>query len=282
MYHVSAALLTLALGVTSYSAAAADNAWSRVQQPLPGAAQAIGFYTGGCMVGAQTLAPRGEGYQTMRRSRNRYYGQSQLLDLVRGIGYTAARMGQLALIGDLSQPRGGPMPSGHRSHQLGLDADIWLMPAPKAHLSARETEDLAAISMVNAIAGRAVRSQWGRYQRELLYFAATHPKVERIFINPVLKLELCRSETDHSWLNKVRPWWGHDAHFHVRMSCPPGSPLCETQKPIPVGDGCDADLEKWVEEQRQLALNPQKRKPSEPSATVLPVECNAVLSGALR
>jgi hypothetical protein len=31
-------------------------------------------------------------------------------------------------IGDISQPRGGPMTSGHASHQIGLDADIWMLP----------------------------------------------------------------------------------------------------------------------------------------------------------
>jgi penicillin-insensitive murein DD-endopeptidase len=28
------------------------------------------------------------------------------------------------LIGDMALPREGPMPTGHRNHQIGLDVDI--------------------------------------------------------------------------------------------------------------------------------------------------------------
>jgi len=33
---------------------------------------------------------------------------------------------------DLGQPRGGPTLSGHRSHQSGLDVDIWFLLSKQA------------------------------------------------------------------------------------------------------------------------------------------------------
>ena len=46
-------------------------------------------------------------------------------------------------IGDLGQARGGPAPSGHVSHQSGLDVDIWFWLLGNGHtLSAMERETL--------------------------------------------------------------------------------------------------------------------------------------------
>ena len=45
---------------------------------------------------------------------------------------------------------GGPMLTGHASHQVGLDADIWLTPAPDYQLSRNEREDMSAVMMVRA------------------------------------------------------------------------------------------------------------------------------------
>jgi len=44
--------------------------------------------------------------------------------------------------------------------------------------------------------------------------AASDPLVQRIFVNPAIKKALCREAgSDRAWLEKVRPWWGHDYHF---------------------------------------------------------------------
>ena len=48
------------------------------------------------------------------------------------------------LVGDISQPRGGPMFTGHASHQIGLDADVWLTPMPDRTLSRAERESMPA------------------------------------------------------------------------------------------------------------------------------------------
>jgi penicillin-insensitive murein endopeptidase len=74
--------------------------------------------------------------------------------------------------------------------------------------------------------------------------------VDRIFINPAIKKAMCESvpaNGDRSWLRKLRPWWGHDEHFHVRLACPADSPDCFVQAPMPDGDGCGAELESWLD-----------------------------------
>ena len=61
----------------------------------------------------------------------------------------------------------------------------------------------------------------------------------RIFIFPGAKVQMCEDAGgDRAWLRKVRPWWGHDTHFHVRLTCPRGAAGCVDQDPPPPGDGC--------------------------------------------
>jgi penicillin-insensitive murein endopeptidase len=262
-------------------AQAGDNTWSRLTTPLAGPPQAIGSYSAGCLAGGLALPLVGQGYQIMRPSRNRYYGHPALLQLIERLGRQAATRGQRLLIGDLSQPRGGPMSSGHSSHQVGLDVDIWFeQVASLRTLSRQETENLPMRSVVVAAEGALDAARWSPRYRESLRMAANAPEVERIFVNPVIKRVLCLSETgDRDWLRKLRPWWGHDAHFHIRLRCPADSLLCETQKPLPPGDGCDEKLDEWIWEIQQAVLSPKPRRETpERKATVLPVACEAVLN----
>jgi penicillin-insensitive murein endopeptidase len=273
----TAMLLSLLL-LASAAPARAGNGWSEVAYPLSGPPEVIGSYTAGCIAGAVALPLIGNGYQVMRPSRNRYYGHPLLVKFLERLSWQAARGGRL-LIGDLGQPRGGPMPNGHRSHQSGLDVDIWFLQQPRDRVLARaETEQIGAPSMIRAAQGALDYSLWSPRYRDALKLAAQSLEVERIFVNPIIKQALCYSETDHSWLDKIRPWWGHDDHFHVRLACPPGAWQCKPQKPSPPGDGCDADLANWVRDIVQATLSPKPhKKPEPPSAENLPTACNTVL-----
>ena len=96
-------------------------------------------------------------------------------------------------------------------------------------------------------------------QIALIRRAALDPEVERIFVHPGSSRRCAhRVEGDRAWLGKVRPWWGHDTHFHVRLACPPGEGLCRNQEPPPAGDGCGADLAWWLTDE------PWKPKPPGP------------------
>ena len=272
-------LFLLSAGMT---AAHAGNAWSQVRNPLVGQPEVIGSYANGCIAGAVALPLVGDGYQVMRASRNRYYGHPLLIRFIEQQGQQAAVRGSRLLIGDLGQPRGGPMPNGHRSHQSGLDVDVWFLQQPRDRILSRaDTEQVNMRSVVRAADGALNLSRWSPHYRDALKFAAQSPYVERIFVNAIIKQALCESETDRSWLHKLRPWWGHDAHFHVRLACPSDSAQCKSQNPIPLGDGCDADLGNWVRDIVQAARSPKPyRKPKPPSVENLPAACQFVLSNA--
>ncbi|MCB1776047.1 MAG: penicillin-insensitive murein endopeptidase [Candidatus Competibacteraceae bacterium] len=277
MIRFIALFFLLFLGAT---AAHAGNAWSKISDPLAGRPQAIGFYSAGCIAGAIALPLVGDGYQVMRTSRHRYYGHPLLIRFIEQQGRQASAGGGRLLIGDLAQPRGGPMSNGHRSHQSGLDVDVWFLQQSRDRvLSKADTERVNMLSMVRATQGELNRSRWLPRYRDALKFATQSPLVERIFVNAIIKQALCESEIDRGWLHKLRPWWGHDAHFHVRLACPPDSAQCKPQRPIPPGDGCNADLANWVRDIAQAARSPKPyRKPSPPSADRLPAMCNAVLN----
>ncbi|NJN48481.1 MAG: penicillin-insensitive murein endopeptidase [Candidatus Competibacteraceae bacterium] len=277
-------LIALFLSLGMISSYAKASSWSNVRNPVSASPQSIGFYSAGCLVGGQSLPLKGLGFQVMRPSRNRYYGHPDLVAFVTRLARQAALRNDHILIGDLSQPRGGPMAYGHSSHQVGLDADIWFEPGPQGrNLSRSEIEKMPMRSTIVAAQGRVNPQRWSSRQRDLLKLAAEDPVVARIFVNPVIKQALCRSEgTDRAWLRKIRPWWGHDAHFHVRLHCPAGSYDCRDQKPPPPGDGCAEGVNQWVEEIRQAALNPPKFRPpakNKRKSAVLPATCQTVLSG---
>ncbi|CAK0770049.1 Penicillin-insensitive murein endopeptidase [uncultured Gammaproteobacteria bacterium] len=253
--------------------------WSGLKKPSLGTAKVIGAYFRGCVAGAVPLASEGAGYQVMRLSRNRYYGHPELVDFLRKFGQRVAAAGLgLANIGDLSQPRGGPMAFGHASHQNGLDVDIWLRLDLKS-LPHSERE-LKEKTLVDVHAGTVARGQWTDAHAELIHLATTDSRVARVFVNPAIKIELCRrSWPDRSWLHFVRPWYGHDDHMHVRLRCPADSPQCEPQTSLPEGEGCDSDLSSWLQSARSAALELlAKPRPSRPPPRpTLPAECTALL-----
>lgn len=240
-------------------------------------AQSIGTYTNGCLTGAITLPIDGVGYQVMRLSRNRIYGHPNLINFIQNLGeYVANEHASNLLIGDLGQLHGGRTPSGHRSHQNGLDVDIWFSLSTASTLTEHDRETLSATSMLEK-SDKIALKEWTRAQEQILKTATEFPEVERIFVNPVIKRELCKNmlPSERAWLQKIRPWWKHDDHFHVRLRCPQYSLNCERQEPLPAGDGCDEDLAWWFSAE---ALNPsktQETKSTEPPP--IPKLCQQIL-----
>ena len=239
---------------------------------------AIGSYAKGCLAGGEALPSDGPAWRVMRLSRNRSWGHPELIAFIEHLAVAARADGWPGLlVGDMAQPRGGPMRTGHASHQIGLDVDIWLTPMSDRPLTAADRETLAAPSMLVEGTRTADPIRFTDAQMAVIRRAALDPEVERIFLHPGLKLMLCdRVQGDRSWLAKVRPWWGHDTHFHVRLACPPGEQSCRNQEPPPKGDGCSADLAWWLTDE------PWKPKPPGPTPKPLalrdlPAECAAVL-----
>lgn len=257
------------------------NPWALVTEPaqIGITAQSIGAYTGGCVSGAVALPAYGVGYQVMRLSRNRVYGHPDLTRFIENLGQTtAAQSLGVLLIGDLGQPRGGPALSGHRSHQTGLDVDIWFLLSKQAEnriLSFNERETWSAPSVLSDTDNLDAR-QWSNAHERVLEAAARMPEVDRIFVNPSVKRQLCLNATRRDWLRKIRPWWKHDDHFHVRLKCPANNRQCVNQEPLPPGEGCDAGLSWWFSQEAKKPAT----KPAPYQALVLPSLCETVLTAA--
>src|SRR3954452_13928670 len=218
----------------------AKELFGRKTAPAPLEARAIGFYSRGCLAGAKALPINGQTWQVMRLSRNRNWGHPELIQFLERLADKVPKVSGWPglLVGGISQPRGGPMLTGHASHQLGLDADIWLTPMPARELTRHEREEMSA-TMVVAKDRRDVDPEiWTRDHTAVIKAAAEDRKVERILVNAAIKKALCREAgNDRAWLHKVRPYWGHDYHFHVRIGCPGGSAECRPQDPPPGTDG---------------------------------------------
>ncbi|MBR9843807.1 MAG: penicillin-insensitive murein endopeptidase [Rhodobacteraceae bacterium] len=247
------------------------------QDPVP-----HGGYAKGCLAGGVELPETGPTWQAMRLSRNRNWGYPETVSFIKDLSAKAAAQPgwQGLYVGDVSQPRGGPMLSGHRSHQIGLDVDVWMLPPKRLDLSVAERENISSISLRRAN-GAYVNEHWTRQHHEILKAAAKDSRVARIFVFPGAKVRMCKDEKgDKSWLRKVRPWWGHHYHFHVRLNCPKGAKGCVDQKAPPPGDGCE-DAEKWVQD----ILNPPPPDPNAPKPKPrrqlemadLPRQCVSVL-----
>jgi len=250
-------------------------------------ARSIGFYARGCLAGAKPLAIDGSAWQVMRLSRNRNWGHPKLVGWLEKFAGDAKRLDGWPglLVGDISQPRGGPMLTGHASHQVGLDADIWLTPMPDRRLSEAEREQLSATSMLDQTdKGKVDSTAWTAGHVRLIRRAALSEDVERIFVHPAIKKALCGAAgKDRAWLTKVRPYWGHHYHMHVRMTCPADSPTCKGQDPVAsTEDGCGTEVDNWI----KLVTKPPEppkpgAKPAPPPRPMtmaeLPAECRVVL-----
>ena len=241
-----------------------------------------GGYSAGCVAGAVQLPETGPTWQAMRLSRNRNWAHPVTVDFVQDLSRAAARAGWRGLyVGDMSQPRGGPMLTGHVSHQSGLDADVWMKPALDLSLTRAEREAVSSDSMRRAN-GAYVNAAWTPTHHAVLRAAASDPRVSRILVFPGAKVQMCDDETgDRAYLRKIRPYYGHHYHFHVRLHCPRGEGGCTPQDAPPPGDGC-AEARRWQAD----ILNPPPpdpdARPAPPRRELtlgdLPAQCAAVLA----
>jgi len=258
----------------------AKDLFGRKPTPFPGPPHAIGSYADGCLAGAVPLPITGPAWQVMRLSRNRNWGHPNLIAFLERFGENAKKVGWNGLlVGDMSQPRGGPMITGHASHQIGLDADIWFTPMPDHVQSREEREFTGAVDMVAPDRRDVDPKVWTHERTELIRTAAQDPAITRIFVNAAIKKALCREAgSDREWLWKVRPWWGHAEHFHIRIGCPADSPGCKPQPPPQVSDGCGHELDFWFKES---TLHPAPAIPAKPGPSLtlagLPAACKKIV-----
>jgi len=264
--------------------------WASKLTPSAGPSEAIGGYAAGCVRGAVPLSEKGSRYCFAHPERKRWFGHPALIAYVERLAAAARakRLGPL-LVGDLAQARGGPAPTGHRSHQSGLDVDLGYVAAeplsPGSSTAKNSSPGHVGPDVVD-LAHEKLTRLWSPRVRSLLVLAAADPAVDRVFVHPLIKRELCRAhlEDSRTWLPKLRPWWGHQDHFHVRLRCPADSPACDNQRPVE-GDGCGDELDHWF--RKKLPVKPSPPPPrTEPAPPrrdelALPAACQTVLDSVL-
>lgn len=266
-------ILIVLLALMTSSSAWAATPWQKISHPVSGSAQSIGSFANGCIIGAQALPLQSDSYQVMRTEQHRYFGHPELVQFIQRLGSQVQQhnLGTL-LIGDMGMPAGGRFNGGHASHQTGLDVDIFLQ-LPKQRWSAAQLRKPQALDLVSANGQQVVARHWTADIDQLIKLAAQDSDVTRIFVNPAIKQQLCLDAgNDRDWLRKVRPWFQHRAHMHVRLKCPANSLECEEQAPPPLGDGCGAELQSWFEPPKPSATKPVKKAPP-----ILPASCQALL-----
>ena len=263
----------------------AKQLFSHAQLPSLGKAMAIGYYPRGCLQGGVELPVDGPNWQVMRLSRNRNWGHPELVNFLEKFAPLAAKATGWngIMVGDMAQPRGGPLPFGHMSHQIGLDVDIWFMPMPdhraeqgraredlrqqsgRRRLEARQSENLdAGRHRLHPHRRRAARGRARAGQRRDQEGTVPRP----------------RTRSTGAWMDKVRPWYGHHDHIHVRLKCPADSPNCRKQPPVPGDDGCGAkELDYWFSDK---VLHPQDHRAASTRRSALtladlPPACKNVL-----
>lgn len=245
------------------TATAQQNPWEKIKYPVPTEEpQVYGSHSAGCFTGGATLPTEGKGFTTVNTYRNRFFAHPTLIALIQKWGEWAdqQKLGKL-VVGDLSQPAGGPLTGAHRSHQTGLDVDLRL------HLLApdRKIKNRNRFNSIDVVRCRThknanvnykfIPQKWPLSSTQLLQRIASEDSVDRIFVSAGIKKYLCdKFPTNPLWLKKIRPEWGHTSHFHVRLQCPQGMSKCHSQPPIPIDPtdttlvGCKGqDLAKWFQ-----------------------------------
>ena len=194
-------LLPLIAGHAAAAEPLAQTLFGSKALPSATAPQSFGFYSKGCLAGGVAIAVDGPHWQAMRVSRNRRWGHPAMITLLEKLSREAAQDGWPGLLlGDISQPRGGPMLTGHASHQIGLDADIWFTPMPNRRFTTNERENVGARSLIKDGSLNVDDRLWTPAHAALLKRAAGYGEVERILVHPGIKhkglamLEQHRSE----------------------------------------------------------------------------------------
>ncbi len=247
--------------------------------PAPGPLKIIGHDGMGCIQGAVRLPDEAPGLQTIRLGKSSFWGAPETIAHLRDLGQRAKAAGFPDLyIGDLSGPRGGPLAGGHLSHQMGLDADIYLDLDSHPKLTIAQRENLEPPSLVRPDGHGIDPARWRPEHAQLLKLAVTLPGIDRVLVNAAIKKQLCDTVTgDRAWIRLVRPWWGHASHMHINFHCPPAQPDCPARPaPPPPGDGCDASLQWWFDQLDHPAKPDVATNPAKPR--VLPAACRAIMS----
>ncbi len=210
----------------------------------PVVSEPIGSYNKGSLLNASDLPPEGPGYMRLFTKRNRGWGTEEIVSM---IVETAADINQLypdkdrLQAGDIGAEKGGQI-SRHGSHQNGLDIDITYY---RVNGKEQKPESINGFQESMVRNGKLSSNFDIVRNWELVKTLHKHGKVQRIFLDTVIKRELCKHArgigefTDQvEVLRSLRPFKNHSDHLHVRLYCPPEAKACKAQEEVAPGPGC--------------------------------------------
>lgn len=211
--------------------------------------QVVGKFNVGSLNTSTALSQEGVYHHHAYHYRGHFYATDGMVDLLKQAAQTLFALYSLdgptnierLQVGDLSLRDGGEIPD-HGSHENGLDVDLIY---PRLN---HQEEPASASEMTESFVrgGRPSANFDGERTWDLIRILASSNRISRIYIDGILKRELCRIsrargdfEAHRETLRLLISYPHHRDHMHVRMTCPASSPRCvDEQKPNPPGPGC--------------------------------------------
>lgn len=238
--------------------------------PLVSSAESIGKYQKGCQTEAVSYAFGGN-VKRIFDDRDTAWGQKELIAVIEKVAKKVKEqsLGVLRL-GNLSDKDGGNMHPHSVSHQLGLDADISFIVDPKSPVKG------AFKSVLDSKKKKVNRKLLTKESLLVMKLFAQEANVERLLVHPLVKKEICERLPKEKWMGKIRPWWKHDDHFHLRISCPKGNTECVPQNPPPDHDDCDSEAYHWwFSQEAEDIRQGRQKKPARKTkkSTPYPLRC---------
>lgn len=247
---------SLLIAVPARSQAGSLDAPSIRTRPLG----SIGFYSSGCLDSAHTLSGYETGLLKLFVERDRGYGNRDMVRLLTELGHayyadwlshsTPEQTFERIQVGDVSAKGGGPL-TRHASHQNGLDVDVVYLrrdhreTSPKRGAGASFDEFFVKRGRVTP--NFDLERNWWMFR-----WLWNSGQVDRIFIAPEIKRLFCKNAASLAArdnyeraevLRVLRPYAGHEDHYHLRLKCPTGNSKCVAQAALPKGSGCsDAEI----------------------------------------
>lgn len=198
--------------------------------------KAVGFYTDGKIEKATLLPEKGEAFQQVYTERDTHWGTGMIVSMIENASeYLVTKWypGTVVMIGDVAKKFGGDIGT-HASHQSGLDADI-------PYIGNKGFDRVIANGEVKSSFDYMKNWQFLRLiaNQKIVQDGRTTTVLNRVFMNPVIhkgfcawaqKSDLLKNPLDQEIMSRIRPWEGHDKHFHVRLKCSPHYPACRNQQ----------------------------------------------------
>jgi penicillin-insensitive murein endopeptidase len=211
------------------------------------ASESIGFYSNGNLENAQSVFEKNIPIQKLFVARDRLFTSDDMHEALRLASEFIKNQfpdSEILQVGDLSMKRGG-FADGHSSHQNGLDGDIVYLRKNHYVQSPRSLDwDEDFVSG----AGSVSKNFNTERNFAILNYLVHNTPVTRIFVDQVLKKELCsyalkngeiKKPSVIETLRRLRPQALHRTHFHMRLGCPPNDHNCTPQSEPGEGSGCD-------------------------------------------